>query len=121
MHVVRFASAEAYEPEPQWCRRSLCNAPEIAVEHFVKPPRHASPAHAHPSAQVLLVLEGRLALRDGQGREELLGPGDAAYIPGGEEHVVRNDLDTPSVGVDIFVPGRSFDFWTRRGAAERTA
>lgn len=114
MQVVRFESAESYEPEQDWRRRSLCSSPEISIEHFVKPPRHASPRHAHPSAQVLIVLEGQLAVTDGRGRREVLGPGDTVHIPGDEEHVVENTLDRPSVGVDIFVPGRSFDFWTRR-------
>jgi hypothetical protein len=30
---------------------------------------------------------------------------------------VTNPLDEVSVGIDIFVPGRSFDFWRKRGKA----
>ena len=46
--------------------------------------------------------------------EEELNEGDAVYIPGNEPHVVTNPLTETSIGVDIFVPGRSFDFWLKR-------
>ena len=97
MKVVRFSSAESYEPEKDWKRVSLCNEKDISIEHFVKPPH-----------------QGKLAIvSDGSG-EQVLGEGDAAFIPGNEPHVVKNLLDVPSIGLDIFVPGRSFDFWLKR-------
>ena len=43
-----------------------------------------------------------------------LNEGDCVYIPGDETHIVKNLLDEISVGLDIFVPGRSFDFWLKR-------
>jgi quercetin dioxygenase-like cupin family protein len=113
MNVVHFSRAETYEPDKDWKRVSLCCEDGISVEHFVKPPGHASPRHGHPNAQVLVVLEGRLTIITDKASEDL-SEGDAAYIPGGEEHIVKNPLDRPSVGIDIFVPGRSFDFWLRR-------
>jgi quercetin dioxygenase-like cupin family protein len=114
MKVVRLSGAENYEPEKDWKRSSLCNEPDISLEWFVKPAGHASPRHAHSNAQVLVVLEGKLAILAGEGNEVELSKGDTAYIPGDEEHVVRNPLERPSVGLDIFVPGRSFDFWLKR-------
>ncbi|MFH0778169.1 MAG: cupin domain-containing protein [Candidatus Eisenbacteria bacterium] len=114
MKVIRFDAAETCEPQKDWKRASLCNQRDISIEHFVKPPHHASPKHEHPNAQVLVVLEGSLAITtDGDG-EVVLQNGDAAYIPGDEGHVVTNPLSVPSVGLDIFVPGRSFDFWSKR-------
>ena len=95
-------------------RASLCNEPDVSIEHFVKPPYHASPRHEHPNAQVLFVLKGRLAIVPDAGPEQIVDEGDAIYIPGGEPHVVRNLLAETSVGLDIFVPGRSFDFWLKR-------
>lgn len=113
MNIVRYAKAETYEPEPHWKRVSLCNQPQISIEHFIKPPGHASPLHSHENAQVLIVLQGKLVIEvEGESRE--LDVNDTAFIPGGEAHVVRNPLDQPSVGIDIFVPGRSFDFWLKR-------
>ena len=114
MRIVHFNDAQSYEPEKDWKRTSLCDQEDISLEHFVKPPGHASPRHEHPSAQVLVVLKGRIAVRTDRDGEQVLDEGDSAYIPGNEPHVVSNPLDRPSVGVDIFVPGRSFDFWLKR-------
>jgi quercetin dioxygenase-like cupin family protein len=116
MKVIRFKSAESYEPEPDWKRVSLCNEEDISIEHFVKPPHHASPRHGHPNAQVLVVLKGQLAIVTDEDGEVVLDEGDAVYIPGDQPHIVKNTLDEPSVGMDIFVPGRSFDFWLKRTA-----
>jgi quercetin dioxygenase-like cupin family protein len=114
MKVIRFDAAETYEPEKDWKRVSLCCEEDISVEHFVKPPGHASPRHEHPNAQVLVVLKGRLAIiTEGDGEQDL-AEGDAAYIPGNEPHVVKNPLEKACIGIDIFVPGRSFDFWLKR-------
>ena len=114
MDVIRFDDAETYEPEKHWKRSSLCSQEAISIEHFIKPPGHASPRHAHPNAQVLMVLKGRLRITTDAGEVEL-SEHDTAYIPGNEFHIVTNPLRRPSVGIDIFVPGRSFDFWLKRG------
>ena len=112
MKVVRFRQAEQYEPEENWKRVSICSQKDISVEHFSKPPGHASPRHAHANAQVLIVLEGKLTVTTDD-TEQLLEVGDAVYIPGNEPHVVKNPLQRPATGIDIFVPGRSFDFWLK--------
>jgi quercetin dioxygenase-like cupin family protein len=114
MQIIRFNEAQTYEPEKDWKRASLCNQEDISIEHFVKPPRHASPLHDHPNAQVLVVLKGQMAVETGKDGLRVLSEGDAVYIPGGEPHVVTNVLDEISIGLDIFVPGRSFDFWLNR-------
>ncbi len=116
MKVIRFKNAENYEPEPDWKRVSLCNENDISIEHFVKPPHHASPRHGHLNAQVLVVLKGQLKIVTDEDGEVVLDEGDAVYIPGDQPHIVTNALGEPSVGMDIFVPGRSFDFWLKRAA-----
>jgi quercetin dioxygenase-like cupin family protein len=113
MQAVYFNSAERCEPQKDWKRVSMCCEESISVEHFVKPPGHPSPKHDHPNAQLLIVLKGRLVITTDDD-EVRLGELDAVFIPGGETHVVTNPLDVPSVGIDIFVPGRSFDFWLKR-------
>ena len=60
------------------------------------------------------MLKGKLAIITDKGEEHALGEGDSAFIPGNESHIVKNLLNVPSVGLDIFVPGRSFDFWLKR-------
>jgi quercetin dioxygenase-like cupin family protein len=117
MKVTRFSTAETCEPEKAWRRVSLCSEEDISVERFIKPPGHASPRHKHPNAQVLVVLKGRLCVMTDTDGEQELGEGDAVYIPGEEPHVVKNPLDRECVGIDIFVPGRGFDFWIRQKQA----
>lgn len=113
MKVIHFDEAESYEPEAQWKRMSLCREKEVSVEHFTKPPGHISPRHEHPNAQVLVVIKGKLSIFDDKGFSQELNEGDAVFIPGGEPHVIMNPLDTPSVGIDIFVPGRELGFWIK--------
>ena len=114
MNIIRRKEAESYEPEKDWKRLSLCSEKEISIEHFTKPPLHASPLHDHPNVQVLVVLKGKLSIITEDGTEEEVHEGDAVYIPGDEPHIVKNALETTSAGLDIFVPGRSFDFWRKR-------
>jgi len=114
MIVTRFKSAKSYEPEKDWKRVSLCAKEDISIEHFVKPPGHSSPKHNHPNSQILIVLEGKLKIDVDDQESQTLSPGDSVYIPRDEIHVVSNPLDTISLGIDIFVPGRSFDFWLKR-------
>ena len=116
MQVIHFDRAESYEPEKDWKRVSLCNQEAISIEHFVKPPGHSSPRHEHPNAQVLIVLKGKLVITTDDD-EQALSANDAVFIPGDEPHIVTNPLDEASVGIDIFVPGRAFDFWLQRGKA----
>ena len=116
MEVIRFSSAETYEPDKDWKRVSLCSQEVISIEHFVKPAGHASPRHDHPNAQVLIVLKGKLRITTDDDEQEL-SENDAVFIPGDQPHIVTNPLDVPSVGIDIFVPGRSFDFWLKRKKA----
>ncbi len=114
MKVIRFKQADRYEPEKDWQRVSLCAEEDISIEHFVKPPRHASPLHQHSNTQVMVVLKGKMAVITEEEGEQIVEEGDAAYIPGDQPHVVKNLLDETSIGLDIFVPGRSFDFWLKR-------
>jgi quercetin dioxygenase-like cupin family protein len=114
MKVIHLTEAEKYEPERGWMRASTCNERNISLEYFVKPPGHTSPLHQHPQEQVCVVVRGKMRVKDGSGDESLLEPGDAAYFESGEPHSIENALDEESIGIDIFVPGRSFDFWLKR-------
>ena len=66
MKAIRHQEADTYEPEKDWKRTSLCNESDISIEHFIKPPLHASPMHHHPNAQVLVVLKGKLGIVTGK-------------------------------------------------------
>ncbi len=114
LKLIRFNEAESYQPQKGWKRASLMAEKEISIEHFVKPPGHASPSHHHQNTQVLVVLKGRITVETDSSLVEA-GEGDAVYVSPGEEHVVTNPLSESAIGLDIFVPGRSFDFWRKRG------
>jgi quercetin dioxygenase-like cupin family protein len=63
---------------------------------------------------VCLVLDGELTLHSEDGESVTLGQYDSARIEPWETHSVENTGDEPAVGLDVFAPGRSFDFWTDR-------
>ena len=113
MEVIHFQDSEQYEPQKDWIRFSLCDKSDISIEHFVKPPKHSSPTHNHPNSQVLYVLQGEIIVKTNDD-EQKLGKGDTVYIPGEETHTVINPLNEVSIGIDIFIPGRSFDFWLNK-------
>ncbi len=113
MKPIFFKSAQSYEPQKDWKRTSLCNEESISIEHFVKPPHHSSPEHFHPSAQILVVLKGKMSVKN-QDSEVVLSENDCVYIEPNEMHTVVNVLDEPSIGLDIFVPGRDFSFWLNK-------
>ncbi len=119
MKIVNPTTARRIEPEPGWLRASLCSEDGVSVEHFVKPPGHASPMHQHPNAQVCVVIEGSMVMRTADGAEHRVDAPGAAYFAPDEPHAVINPLDTPSVGIEVFVPGRSFDFWLERARGGR--
>jgi quercetin dioxygenase-like cupin family protein len=118
MEPVEFASAETYEPEAGWRRVSLAGSDRFSFEWFEKPPGHSSPVHNHENEQVCLVVEGELTVYTGEENGETksvsLGPFDSVWLGSWESHRVENTGSGTAVGIDVFAPGRSFDFWTDR-------
>jgi quercetin dioxygenase-like cupin family protein len=91
----------------------MAGSDAVSLEWFEKPPGHSSPTHHHENEQVCVVLEGELVVESGAERHEL-GPNDSVLIESDEPHSATNTGDSTVVGIDIFAPGRSFDFWTDR-------
>jgi quercetin dioxygenase-like cupin family protein len=69
--------------------------------------------HDHENGQVCLVLDGELTVHTADASERL-AQYDSVWLDPWESHRVENEGDGTAVGLDIFVPGRSFDFWTDR-------
>jgi quercetin dioxygenase-like cupin family protein len=113
MKPIFFKSAQSYEPQTGWKRTSLCNQDAISIEYFVKPPYHASAEHSHDNAQVLVVLKGKMTVKN-KDSEVVLSENDCVFIEPNEVHIVTNILNEPSIGIDIFVPGRDFSFWLNK-------
>ncbi len=113
MELVNFEQADQYSPEEGWERIALAGDEAISLEWFTKPPGHQSPMHNHENEQVCVVLQGELTIHtedDTQRAEQY----DSVYLESWEEHSVENEGDTEAIGLDIFVPGRSFDYWLDR-------
>jgi quercetin dioxygenase-like cupin family protein len=113
MKTAKFDEAETYEPDDGWRRVSLAGSEQFTFEWFEKPPGHSSPMHDHENEQVCLVLEGELTIYT-EDDETTLGKYDSAWLESWESHRVENTGDSTAVGLDVFSPGRSFDFWTDR-------
>ena len=113
MKSERFDEAETYEPDEGWRRVALAGSDRFSFEWFEKPPGHSSPMHDHENEQVCLVLEGELTIVTETG-EVTLGRYDSVWLESWESHRVENTGDSLAVGLDVFAPGRSFDFWTER-------
>lgn len=114
MRVTNFDDAETYEPDDGWERVSLAGSEKFSFEWFTKPPGHTSPMHDHENEQVCLVLSGELTLHTEDGDSVTLQQYDSAWLEAWETHRVENAGDELAVGLDVFAPGRSFDFWTDR-------
>lgn len=113
MESVHFEEAETYEPEAGWRRVSMAGSEAFSFEWFEKPSGHSSPMHDHENEQVCMVLSGELTIYT-EDDEVTLGPYDSAWLEPWESHRVENTGEETAVGVDVFAPGRSFDFWTDR-------
>ena len=113
MQSVPFDEAETYEPEAGWRRVSMAGSDQFSFEWFEKPPGHSSPMHHHENEQVCVCLDGELVVYFEDERVEL-GPYDSVWIEASEPHCVENEGDETAIGLDVFAPGRSFDFWIDR-------
>jgi quercetin dioxygenase-like cupin family protein len=113
MDVVKFEDAEQYEPDEGWQRRALAGSERFTFEWFEKPPGHSSPMHDHENEQVCLCLEGELTVHT-EDESVTLTANDSVHLAAWEEHRVENVSDERAVGLDVFAPGRGFDFWTDR-------
>lgn len=113
MQEVAFDDAETYEPDDGWRRVSLAGSDQFTFEWFEKPPGHSSPMHDHENEQVCLVLDGELTVHT-EDDSVTLHRFDSVLFEAWETHRVENTGDETAVAVDVFAPGRSFDFWTDR-------
>ena len=113
MRVVRFDEAEKYQPEENWNRTSLAGSGSFSFEWFDKPPGHSSPMHQHENEQVTVVLEGEFTVYTEE-ENFRIEKFDSVYFPANEPHRIENSGETKSIGLDVFAPARSFDFWLNR-------
>lgn len=114
MEPVKFDTAPTYEPDSGWQRVALAGSDQFSFEWFEKPPGHSSPLHDHENEQVCIVLAGELTVYT-EDDAVTLEQHDSVLLESGESHRVENTGEKQSVGLDVFAPGRSFDFWRDQG------
>jgi quercetin dioxygenase-like cupin family protein len=114
MEHVPFESAESYAPEEGWQRVSLAGSDRFTFEWFEKSPGHSSPMHDHENEQVCVLLAGELTIHTEDDSVTLTEPYDSVHLDSNETHAVENTGEERAVALDVFAPGRSFDFWTDR-------
>jgi quercetin dioxygenase-like cupin family protein len=110
---VDFDEAESYEPDEGWRRVALAGSDQFSFEWFEKPPGHSSPMHDHENEQVCVCLKGELTVET-ETDSVTLQQYDSVLLEAWEAHRVENTGDEHAIGLDVFAPGRSFDFWTDR-------
>jgi quercetin dioxygenase-like cupin family protein len=85
-------------------RRRSFGTPQMTLVRYDFPPRGVFPRHAHPEAQVTLVLDGTFTFDYGS-HAEAYGAGDIVSIPGGIAHEGRAG-DHGAVILCVFAPPR---------------
>lgn len=112
MKYVRFDDAEVENPSDGWRRAGLMSRDSVSVDWFEKPPGHTSEKHSHENEQVFVVLKGTLVLHTKRASVTLT-PFDTAWVDSWEEHWSENPTSEPTIGLNIFAPGRAFPYWSK--------
>lgn len=78
----------------RWLITRETGAENFFMRVYEVEPKGFTPLHSHPWEHEVFVLEGGGVAVGGDG-EERIAKGDVLFIPGGELHQIRNDLDRP--------------------------
>ncbi len=98
MSVTDVQAAEVPEPangvKIRWLIDEKTGATNFAMRHFEIAPGGNTPLHSHRWEHEVFILSGRGVVTSNEGETEF-GPGDAIWMPGGEEHNFRNTSPEP--------------------------
>lgn len=111
MQYVPFDDAEIETPSEGWRRAGLFSSQTVSVDWFTKPAHHVSESHTHEHEQIFVILEGEFVLHT-QAESVTLTRFDSAWVDSNEEHYSENPTSSPTIGLNIFAPGRDFPYWT---------
>jgi quercetin dioxygenase-like cupin family protein len=86
--------------------RGVWDAGPFTVVRYEYAPGSAFPVHHHQSAQITVVLSGRIDFHF-EGEDISLAAGESLYVPGGVPHAAEVPGDGPGVvSLNIFHPPR---------------
>jgi quercetin dioxygenase-like cupin family protein len=74
----------------RWLITKDDGAPTFAMREIEVAPGGHTPYHSHPWEHEIYVLEGVGIIACKGGWETTLGPGSVVFIPGGDEHNIKN-------------------------------
>jgi quercetin dioxygenase-like cupin family protein len=114
MEPIDFGEGRTYEPEAGWRRLEMAGSDRVSLEFFEKPPGHTSPMHHHENHQICIVLDGRVVFENDAGESHELEQWDSLLLESDEPHSATNPGDELAKGIDLFAPGRPFEYWTDR-------
>ncbi len=107
MEYAKFADARVTRitegPKAGTEVRLLSHNEEMTIVHNVRPAGAVFPPHAHPAAQVYIIVKGKVELTVGE-ETRVLTDGDTWFVPSEVPHGARVLEDT--VEYEVFVPGR---------------
>lgn len=112
MKYIRFDDADVEHPSEGWRRAGLMSREAVSVDWFEKPPGHRSEKHSHENEQIFVIIEGTFVLHT-ERESVTLGPYDAAWVDAGEKHWSENPGPEPTIGLNVFAPGRAFPYWSK--------
>lgn len=94
------------EPSRPGVDRADWHGGPFTVVRYSYAPGSVFPAHNHDSAQVTVLLSGRIIF-EVEGDQFVLDPGETFYIPGGASHSARvPEGGDRAVSINIFHPPR---------------
>lgn len=112
MKSILFEEAASETPAGGWRRVGLCSSDAVSVDWFRKPAGHVSEMHAHENEQIFVILEGEFILHT-EIESVRLGRYDSAWVDANEPHYSENPTASPTIGLNVFAPGREFPYWQK--------
>lgn len=73
-------------PEHSTAEDPTIKGRKVEVGYYCYPPQAGATPHSHPEEQIITVIKGRMRSKVADGESEILGPGEAVYIPARVEH-----------------------------------
>ena len=102
-NFMRSEDALSLQPEPGLQREILASLPNLMVVRHHMRSGYVGAVHAHPQAQAVYVVSGRLRVTIAEQQIEA-GPGDSFVVAGGVSHAATALTD--AVLIDVFTPER---------------
>ena len=93
-------------------------AGKMSIVDSVSPPQSGPPRHVHDAEDEIFVMLSGETLVWIDGKERIVGPGEAVFVPRGTEHTFKVISDHPSRHLVILTPGGFEGFFADMAAGQ---